>query len=568
MSALQPGLPVVAMPASAIDETAPSTSTSSTSTPPSRRPSVPSSEHTLADHDNVDLEKGEGAKDQGPVGADEEPPSKEEKGGAPAKGGPPGGGPPAQEDPFLVTLKGREHLNPHTWAVWYRWAITAGAGLLVLNATFASSAPSGLIPSMMERFSVSQEVGILLIAIFVAGYCIGPLLWGPLSERYGRRLVFLFVWPFYIGFQVGCALSPNIGALIVFRFLGGCFAASPLTNSGGVIADLWDADRRGDALAIFALMPFAGPALAPMISGFMQVKGVEFYWIFWLLTFFAAACAAFIVFGLPETYVPYILHLEAKRLRKETGDERWHSAMDKKQDTGIKAVLERTVFKPFRMIVEEPMLLVITLYMSFVYGIVYLLFEAIPIVFEGQYGLNPGQSGMIFLALLSGGFIAVLLYIGYFNRVYMKKHRAMRPAMVPPEERLTPLCYAAPLLAIAFFWFGWTGAFPSVSMWSPIIAVGALGMTVLYVFLAGFNYLIDCYLWNAASALAINTVVRSAFGAGFPLFAGQMYDRLSIQGASSLLGGIAILFVPVPFLLKKYGKKIRGMSKNAVVLDK
>jgi MFS family permease len=65
----------------------------------------------------------------------------------------------------------------------------------------------------------------------------------------------LAVWPPYIGFQIGCALSPNIGALIVFRFLGGCFAASPLTNSGGVIADMWDAERRGDAMAIFALMP-------------------------------------------------------------------------------------------------------------------------------------------------------------------------------------------------------------------------------------------------------------------------------------------------------------------------
>ncbi|GAA5830889.1 hypothetical protein JCM11251_001112 [Rhodosporidiobolus azoricus] len=566
MSALQPGLPVVAMPADASNaqNAAPPPSSPSTSTPPARRPSAPSSEHTLADHDSVDLEKGEGKKESpDSEGVNEKAANKGSKSGAP------GGGPPAEEeDPFLVTLKGRDHLNPHTWAVWYRWALTGVAGLLVLNATFASSAPSGLIPDLMERFDVSQEVGVLTISIFVAGYCVGPLLWGPLSERYGRRLVFLFVWPFYTGFQVGCALSPNIGALLVFRFLGGCFASSPLTNSGGVIADLWDADRRGDALAIFALMPFAGPALAPMISGFMAVRGVNWPWIFWLLTCFAGLCAFFIVFALPETYVPYILHVEAKRLRKETGDDRWHSPMDKKEAEGIKAVLDRTVLKPFRMIVEEPMLLVITLYMSFVYGIVYLLFEAIPIVFEGQYGLNAGQSGMVFLALLSGGFLAVCLYIGYFNRVYMKKHHAMRPKMVPPEVRLQPLLYAAPLLAVSFFWFGWTGAWgDSVSKWSPIVAIGTLGGTVLFVFLSGFNYLIDCYLWNAASALAINTVVRSAFGAGFPLFSNQMFSTLTIQGASSLLGGIAIIFVPVPFLLMKYGKRIRGMSKNAVVLD-
>lgn len=51
-------------------------------------------------------------------------------------------------------------------------------------------------------------------------------------------------------------------------------------------------------------MPFAGPALAPMISGFMQVKEVNFRWIFWLLTCFAGLCGIFIVFCLPETYVP------------------------------------------------------------------------------------------------------------------------------------------------------------------------------------------------------------------------------------------------------------------------
>ncbi|GAA5924642.1 hypothetical protein JCM3775_005432 [Rhodotorula graminis] len=510
---------------------------------------------TLTDRDAVDLEKaGHKGGKEGGNGDD----GAESKGPAPPK---------QEDDPFLVTIKGRESLNPHTWSVAYRWAITGLAGLLVLNATFASSAPSNLIASIITHFDVSQEVGILLISIFVAGYCLGPLLWGPLSERYGRRLVFLLVWIPYICFQVGCALAPNIGSLIVFRFLGGCFAAAPLTVSGGVIADLWDADRRGDALAVFALMPFAGPALAPIISGAMEVRGVDWYWIFWTLTLFAGACGLLIVFFLPETYVPYILATEAKRLRKETGDDRWHAALEKKNNDGITGTLKRTVLKPFIMIVEEPMLAVITLYMSLVYGVVYLLFEAIPIVFEGRHGLNPLESGLVFLALLTGGSLGVLGYVTYFNRQYMKIHHAIKPHMVPPEERLKPLMYAAPALAISFFWFGWTGAYSHISIWSPILAVVLLGACVLYVFLTGFNYIIDCYLWGAASALSINTVVRSAFGAGFPLFTTQMYARLGIQGASSLLGGLAIVFIPIPFVLIKYGKKIRGMSKNAVVLD-
>lgn len=472
-----------------------------------------------------------------------------------------------EKDPFLVTLEGREYLNPHTWPVWYRWWLTGFAGLLVLNATFASSAPSNLIPSIIQHYGVSQEVGVLTIAIFVAGYCVGPLLFGPLSERYGRRLVFLGVWPLYLCFVLGTALAPNIGAMLAFRFLSGCFASSPLTNSGGVIADLWDADRRGDALAIFSLMPFAGPAIAPIISGYMEVTHTYFRWIFWVLLIFAGVCGVGIIFLLPETYVPYILHTEAARLRKETRDDRWHSPMDKKGKESFKTVIHRTVLKPFIMLFQEPMLLVVTLYMSFIYGIVYLLFEAIPIVFGQEHSLNAGEVGLVFLALLLGGATAVLIYIFYFNKQYMKQHRAANGRGVPPEQRLIPLFYSAPGLAVAFFWFGFT-AYPSISIWSPIFAIYLLGFCILYTFLSGFNYIIDCYLWNAASALSANTVVRSSFGAGFPMFANQMYSKLGTQGASGLLGGLAIVFIPVPFVLFKYGKRIRSLSKNAVVLDK
>jgi MFS family permease len=142
------------------------------------------------------------------------------------------------------------------WGVGYRWGLTAIAGLLVLNSTFASSAPSGIVQPLIEYFEFSQEVAILTISLFVAGYCLGPLLWGPLSEAYGRRPIFIISFIFYTGFQVGCALSRNTASILIFRFLGGVFASAPLTNSGALIADIWDTDHRGDAMCFFALAPF------------------------------------------------------------------------------------------------------------------------------------------------------------------------------------------------------------------------------------------------------------------------------------------------------------------------
>ena len=100
------------------------------------------------------------------------------------------------------------------------------------SSTFASSVPSEIVEPLMNQFGFSQEVGALLISLFVAGYCVGPLLWGPLSEQYGRRIIAIISFLFYVGFQVGCALSSNTASILIFRFLGGVFAASPMTNSG------------------------------------------------------------------------------------------------------------------------------------------------------------------------------------------------------------------------------------------------------------------------------------------------------------------------------------------------
>lgn len=208
------------------------------------------------------------------------------------------------------------------------------SAILVLNATFASSAPSGIVgvspvfplpvlnesqvPQLMGYFHFSQEVAILTIALFVAGYCVGPLLWGPLSEQFGRRPLFLSTFVVYTvsfslvlidnylsllqGFQVGCALSKNIGSILIFRFLGGVFAAAPLTNSGALVSDIWSAGARGKALAFFTVAPFAGPSLAPVVSGYIAVSGTSWRWVFWVLTIFAGCCFFAILFTLPETY--------------------------------------------------------------------------------------------------------------------------------------------------------------------------------------------------------------------------------------------------------------------------
>ncbi|CCO32469.1 putative MFS-type transporter C409,08 [Rhizoctonia solani AG-1 IB] len=441
-------------------------------------------------------------------------------------------------DSFLVQWDGpNDPANPKNWSRPFRWYITALGGVAVLNATFASSAPSGIEGQLIREFNLSTIVAILTISLFVVGYCIGPLMWGPLSENYGRRPIFL------------------IG------FLGGTFAACPLTNSGAIIADIWDADTRGKALAIFTLAPFAGPALGPTVAGYMSVAGVSWRWLFGVLSIFAGVCTIVLALTLPETYAPIILKKRAEKLRKSTGDDRYYSAIERENLHWAKRI-ENILGRPFIMFFQEPMLFAVTLYMSFIYGCVYLLFAACPIVFTQGHHLNAGASGLMFLPLFGGGIAGVVVYLVYYNPIYTKYIKEFAPRPVPPEYRLDMALLAGPLYAASFFWFGWT-SYPSRSYFVPAFSGALSGFTIVLLFLSLFNYIIDAYLMYAASALAISTVVRSAFGAGFPLFATSMYEKLNPRIASTVLGAIAAAMIPIPFVLKKYGAQVRRKSKYA-----
>ncbi|OCH93210.1 MFS general substrate transporter [Obba rivulosa] len=458
--------------------------------------------------------------------------------------------------PFAYTFS-------QNWSRAKRWYMTYVASLLAFNATFASAAPAGIATNLIEQFGLSQELAVLTISLFVAGYCVGPLFWGPLSEQYGRRPIFLVSFPIYTCFQLGCALSRNKASIIIFRLLGGMFAAAPLTNSGALISDIWDAKTRGKAITLFVLAPFIGPALGPLVGGYISDSGVTWRWLFWVLTIFAGCCFGIQLFTLPETYAPILLVQKARQLRRETGDQRYHAPFERSQKLGLAERLRQTLMRPFKILFQEPMLIATTIYMSFMYGTVYLLFEAFPVVFQEGHGFSPGKTGLMYIPLIIGSLLGGVVYLVMFHPRYEAAVEAHKPNLVPPEIRLDMAMTFAPLFAVTFFWFGWT-SFPTISFWAPMMAGMTLGLSVICLFLALFNYIIaDTYLFAAASALAANTVVRSSAGATFPLFATQMYNALNPRWASTLLGCFACLLLPIPFILKRYGAALRAKSRYA-----
>jgi hypothetical protein len=262
---------------------------------------------------------------------------------------------------------------------------------------------------------------------------------------------------------------------------------------------------------------------------------------------------------MPETYGPVLLARRAARIRKETGDNQYYAPKEvDKPDIGRR--LYNILAMPFKILFLEPMLIAIVVYQSFLYGCIYLLLEAYPIVFTRDHHLNAGVSGLMYLPISIGGVIGVLLYLVYFNPRYNRYVDQYAPDKVPPEARLEVTLLAAPLFAISFFWFGWT-SYPSISYWSPLLAGGLIGFSIFMIFLSLINYTVDAYLFAAASALAASTVSRSIFGAAFPLFARQMFESLNPRWASTVLGLVAAAMIPIPIVLRRYGPYLRSRSK-------
>jgi hypothetical protein len=217
------------------------------------------------------------------------------------------------------------------------------------------------------------------------------------------------------------------------------------------------------------------------------------------------------------------------------------------------------------MLFFELIVLATCLYLSLIYGIFYMYFEAYPIVFEGIYKQSPGISGLMFLPIGAGALLAVVVFIWYdgFLRRAQAQHK---PWTEKEESRRLPLAFlGGPLLVIGLFWLGWTSR-AEVPFVIPMLAGIPFGVGWVLIFMALLNYLTDAYEIFAASAMAAASCSRSLAGAVLPFAAKPMYSRLGVPWASSLLGllSLAMCFIPYVFLWK--GDRIREGSKFCTYL--
>lgn len=280
-----------------------------------------------------------------------------------------------ENDPNLVELEGPDDpLNPQNIPTHKKWIYASLLGCMTLAVTFASSVFSTATTVTSKQFGVSVEVMTLGTSLYVFGFAAGPVLAGPASELYGRKIPLFTGYALFVIFQIPVGVARNLETIMLFRFLSGVASSGPPAIVGGYLADFFPPVERGVAVAVFAATTLVGPILGPIIGGFVTKSYLGWRWTAWITMLLASLCGCISIIVLPETYVPVLLKRKARRLRYETKNWALHSKLEE-TPVDIKGFASKYLSRPFLMLFLEPILLLLTLYLSFIYGIIYLLFE-------------------------------------------------------------------------------------------------------------------------------------------------------------------------------------------------
>ncbi|KAH9974386.1 major facilitator superfamily domain-containing protein [Lactifluus volemus] len=431
-------------------------------------------------------------------------------------------------EPLLVTWHGPDDPeNPMNWSHLKKSWVMFQVCLLTFTVYIGSAIYTAGIVEVTQEFHVSSVAALSALHCSLPGMeLVRPMLWSPMSEMpyIGRMPVYLVTLFLFVVFQVPTALATNFGMLMAFRFITGFVGSPVLATGGATVADMYVPKKRAYV---------AAPVMGPIVGGFAaHAKGWR--WTIWELAWLGGFTLILLFFFFPESSSSNILYRRARRFRKATGDERFKSQSEiEAESLTARDIATDLLVRPFTLNFQEPIVLLLNLYIGLVYSLFYLWFESFPIVFIGIYHFKEQLLGLAFL-----------------------------DGQIKPEKRMIIAIFGSFFLPACLLWFGWT-ARPDIHWILPIIGSGLFPIAGLLLFNAVLNYLADAYPRYAASVLAGNDLIRSAFGASFPLFGAAMYHKLGVGWASTLLALLSCAFIPIPILLYFYGERIRLASKHA-----
>ncbi|KAF7192563.1 Citrinin biosynthesis cluster MFS transporter mrr1, partial [Pseudocercospora fuligena] len=459
-------------------------------------------------------------------------------------------------DPHLVTFNPCDVANTANWSRGKKWLSTSVFSLIGFCVAFASTVDVSAAHMTAIHFHTSDEVLLLDRALYMGGIAIGSVVWTSVSDRYGRRAPMFLGYVAFLLFQIPVAVAKNLATICICRLLAGFFGCSALATVPLAMRDIWEPSRRSMAMSLLTVAIIAGPAMAALFSGYIvQNRALGWRWPSWIVLISGVLLGLCSWMFSAETSSSFILRRKAKKLRRSTGDWALHAATDD-PEMNFAVISENYICRPLALLLTEPILFFITLYVSYAYGLLYLLVETFPFTYGSERRWTLSAAGLPFLAVLSG----VLLGSFIASLFLSNRHILRLKNCHGPEDLFLAFLVGSAALPIGLFLFGWTSARQISSV--PQIASGVfLGAGIFLVFLQGNNYLLEVYSSsNSSAVIAVSTSIRSIVAASFCAFARPMLKGMSVEYASTLLAIVSIILMPIPVVLFKIGVKVRAMS--------
>lgn len=317
-------------------------------------------------------------------------------------------------------------------------------------------------------------------------------------------------------------------------------------------------EHTGMPLAIYTVTSAGGSASGVFAFSFVaQLHGLR--GVLWGMCGSTGVFFLILLVCLKETRHSVLLRRRAVRLRKETGNQNLDVPLDMRTQPATQ-VFATALTRPFYLLFTEPVILFTAAYNGYLFGIAFLFNGAFTIVFSDSYGFNIVQTGLANFGVCVGALLGPVTHI-WQEKYYLRKATAADGTIKNvPEARIQLSMVGAVVFPISLFWFGWSSSPGSIHWIVPIIASVFYGWSFYTIIQMTFMYIEDTYKVYAASSLAGVCFARNIIGGVFPLFGSQMFMGLGVHWAVSVLGFAAILLMPIPFILAKWGRDLRKRS--------
>ncbi|KAH6693946.1 major facilitator superfamily domain-containing protein [Plectosphaerella plurivora] len=460
--------------------------------------------------------------------------------------------------PSLIVTFAEPHdvENPMQWPDRQKWAVTNVLSATGFNRIMVSTIMAPALHLIAADLDMNPTEAAMSLSIYLLATAVGPLVIGPLSEMYGRRIVLHTSNVWFLIWNIVCGFATTKGTLIAARLFAGLGASSIYALAGGVLTDVWSPEQRGKSLGVYLAFPLVAVAVGPIIGGFMTSRA-NWRWMFWSTSIFQALMVVFCCTTFNESYAPTILKRRAAKLRRETG-RNYQTVLERShQQRSVLAVLGINLSRPLRLLACNPVIQISSLISAFNYGILYIVLSSFAELYSIHYGQSVEISGLHYIACALGEIIGSQVGGPLMDVLYRRMVARAPDGEHQPEFRLPLSIPAAAIAPLGLFAYGWTAE--KLVHWASVDAGIFVFMFALQIASMPMQaYVMDAYPDHTSSALSASQFPRSLAAFLFPLFAPSMYSALGYGWGNTTIAFVGlVLGILSPALLWVLGPRLR-----------